>query len=302
MNHATNLIIISLGVLLLCSCSKNEPVDNKSTLLARVGEHYLTLEEARLNIPSFMMEKDSTASLDSYRKKWIQRQLLLREARGLQLAENENVQRRISQAKEEVFAEALKQKVLDDFSDQLNVTEQELNNFIQKNEGQLTSGERFVQIRHLETTELANARTARQELENGTPWPQIARAYSLNPEKKIAEAKTFWAQQRALSNVPVMQRYVAQLDSSAISPIRRSEGVYQFIQVADSWVPGESPIPEWFTDDLKQWLIAEKKRDHYNSYLKNLYFQASENNEIELYNVLNTNDNSENTETNQPNE
>jgi hypothetical protein len=163
--------------------------------------------------------------------------------------------------------------------------------------------ERYVQFRHLETSSLSSARIARQELQANVSWPEIARKYSQNSEQKILEARKFWPQSAVLNNEPQMKRYIATLDSGAISPIQRENSLYHFVQLIDSKAKGDYSELQWFTEVIKEWLLNEKQRKHYNAYVKNLYLNAKEDNEIDLFNVLSTDTvNLEKTETNQQNE
>jgi len=63
----------------------------------------------------------------------------------------------------------------------------------------------------------------------------------------------------------------------------------------DSRAKGDQPDLNWLISQIKNWMLLNKRRRNFSSYMKNLYLKAKSNNEIETYNVLNTNSNFQNT-------
>ena len=61
------------------------------------------------------------------------------------------------------------------------------------------------------------------------------------------------------------------------------------VQLLDERAKGDHPDLEWLIDQIKEWLILEKRRRVFNTYVKNLYLQAQANNEIETFDVLQQN-------------
>ncbi|MBN2731600.1 MAG: peptidyl-prolyl cis-trans isomerase [Balneolaceae bacterium] len=288
MGRVQCIIGVFASFLVLCQCTDIRTGDTKNVQLARVGSNYLTLDDAREEIPSFLLKQDSLQSLRNYRENWIREQLLLAEARSLKLEQQETVKKRLANAREEVLKSALKELIITQTSKNVLISDHEIQNYYEQHKEQLQLPERYVRFRHLETPELSIARTAREELRAGTPWPQVARNYSLAPKAKINNAEKYWPVSSALNELPSIQRYIATLDSGAISPIQRENGIYHFIQLIGARAEGDYSDPEWIKSELKDWLLIEKQRKHYNSYVKNLYLNAKEDNELDVFNVLST--------------
>ncbi len=291
MIHSMRDIKLTLGIAILCSiwlipgCIKMQTDRENGTQLARVGTTYLTLEEAREHIPDFATRKDSVQALEVYREQWIQRQVLLNEANSLSLAQQNEVKKRLKEAREDVLITALQKAVISEYSKNQRISDAEARNYYQQNKQQLELNERYVKFRHIETPVLSQAREARNQLENDSSWTNTALDFSLNAEENIEQSKRYWPISVVFNDIPSMKQYASTLDSASISPIQRENGVYHLIQLTDVKEQGESPDPGWFIEKLKGWLMLEKKRKHYNSYTKNLYFRAKENNEIEVFNV-----------------
>lgn len=274
-------------LLLLSSCGQNGYESGNSVRLARAGSDYLTLREARGAIPDFVLQQDSIQAIIKYRKEWIRQQILLQKAKNMQLAEQPRVQQRLRKAHNEVFTTALREVVLSKYEANAKIDDQEALQYYKKHKEQFVLNERHVKFRHVSTENIEFARAARQELLSGTPWPKVARLYSDQAEQRIRQSQKFWPLSAVLNDNPILEQYIASLDSGGISPPRRINGVYHFVQLTGARGAGEFVKPERVLGELKKWIMLEKKRQFFKSYVKNLYLEAKQHNEIELYNVLN---------------
>lgn len=290
--------IILLGIaglgLGLLSCTSPAP-QNRDNTLARVGNEYLTLEEARSSVPEFLLRQDSIGTLKKYRDDWIQQQIILQEAQRLGLSKNEEVKRKLRKAREEVLRKALKDYVVGSNQDKLKVTDEEARNYYQANKEQFVLDEEFVQFRHLRARTLKEARAAKKDLLGGVPWPEVAREYAIDAESAIENSGQFWPLSMALSEISIMNRYLNIIGQNEISPIQRVNGVYHFVQLIESRAEGEIPDLDWLLNKIKDWMKLNKQRQNFSSYVKNLYLKAKSNNEVETFNVLPTTTNQNST-------
>jgi hypothetical protein len=127
----------------------------------------------------------------------------------------------------------------------------------------------------------------------GNSWEEVARQYSLQSEMVIKNASRFYPESSALKEYDTLNRYLRLIGVSEISLIENINGNYHFVQLIENKAVGEHPDLEWLLEQIKDWLILEKKRIAYNTYVKNLYLAAEANNEIHTYNVLPINTNTE---------
>lgn len=280
--------ILGLLLFIVSTCTTPRSGDEIKRL-ARVGNEYLTLEHARNQIPDFMLQQDSVGALKAYRETWIENRLMLQEAERLQLRQNSEVQNKLRQAQQEVLTQALKEAVISDYEEELVVTDEEARNYYQAHKDQFVLNERFVQFRHLIAQDIESARAAKRELMQAVPWPEVAKKYSINAEAKITESEQFWPISMAASDISIMNRYLKIIGQSEISPIQRVNGNYHFVQLMESRAEGEHPDLDWLMEQIKDWLMLDKRRRHFSSYVKNLYLKAQSNNEVDTYNVLQTN-------------
>ena len=288
LTHSNLIAIFGLAILFISACNTPHSGDEIKRL-ARVGNEYLTLDHARNQIPDFMLQEDSIGALKAYRETWIENRLMLQEAERLQLRQNSEVQNKIQQAQQEVLTQALKEAVISDYEEELVVTDEEARNYYQAHKDQFVLNERFVQFRHLIAEDIESARAAKRELMQAVPWPEVAREYSLNAEAKITESEQFWPISMAASDISIMNRYLKIIGQSEISPIQRVNANYHFVQLMESRAKGEHPDLDWLMEQIKDWLLLDKRRRHFSSYVKNLYLKARSNNEVDTYNVSQTN-------------
>lgn len=289
-NSRINLLVTVLVFGILLSCQKSSP-DPAEDALARVGNQYLTLQQAKKDIPDFLLEEDSTGTLQQYREDWIRKQLLLQEANRLGLNRKMEVEEKIREARGEVLRQALKDFIVGSQQEEIEISADEVRSYYQTHKDQFELEEDFVQFRHMRTQTLNEARAARQDLLGGITWPQVAREYDVNPEMALNESDQYWPISMAAKNIDIMNRYLNIIGQNEISPIQRRNGVYHFVQLTDKRDKGKQPDLDWLMEQIKEWMILNKRRRNFSSYVKNLYLKAKSNNEVESFNVLPTKSN-----------
>lgn len=280
-------------VLTVIACD-HSAVEEKGEIIARTGDEYLTLEQAKKAIPPFIYKQDSAYALEQYRRQWIQHKLVLKEADRLDLRQHAEVQDKLQEAQHEVLREALQAHIITSQVDTA-ITDEEARAYYESHKEHFELFEQYVQFRHLKTENIEDARTAKRALLAGTSWEEVADNYAMEPPAAIRSAEKFYPVSSALEDIDIMNRYLQIISINEISPIQRVNGVYHFVQLTDRREESDPADLEWILDKVKNWIILDKRQRKFNSYLKNLYLKAESNNEIEVYNVLLSNSNSNNT-------
>lgn len=287
-----SLLTLSISVV---GCQQQTQTSDPNRL-AKVGDKVLTADDAAKEIPPFMLKEDSLSALYQYREDWVRRQIILQEALRVGINQNEDIQKRLQRLREEVLVQGLKDYVLAEYDQDLEITDEEARNYYQEHKDQLVLDERYVRFRHMITSTHRGAQSAKNDLMRGIEWPEVARKYAQNGEARIQESEKFWPISMALVDNNVMNNMLQRIGITEISPIRRVNGNYHFVQLMETRPAGGHPDLDWLMEQIKDWLRIEKRRRHFNSYVKNLYLNAQSNNEIETYNVLKSNSNTESTE------
>lgn len=274
-------------LILLSSCTRKSK--NTEPVLARVGNSVLLFEEAKNAIPEYIFKNDSLTALKRYRDEWIQQQIILQEAYRLRINRQPDVQKRLEKIREEYITKAAQEYIIGEMNTDLQVSDEEARSYYQENKESFVLEERYVRYRHMISSSLSDAQNARQDLLRGIDWETVAYNYSVNPEVAIRESERFWPESVAGGDVAILNRYLHLIGLSEITVIERVGSQYHFVQLLEERAKGDHPDLEWLIDQIKEWLVLEKRRKAFNTYVKNLYLQAQANNEIETFNVVEQN-------------
>lgn len=266
----------------IVACTPSEHVDDSPTL-AQVGNNSLTIEEALENIPSFVLYDDTLNAVQRYKEQWLNSQITLKEAERLQLDQNPDIQRRIERLRDQLLEEALKEYIIQEHSDELEVTREEAQNYFQANKDKFVLDENYVRFRHVTTNTRTQADNAKNALMRGVSWEDVVQQYSVNPELQLRESTQYWPQSMAVSDIPMLNRYLNIIGITEISPIHFYRGEYHFVQLREQRNEGDHPDFNWLIPQIREWLKLEKSKRITNAFVRNLYLQAESNNEFDTY-------------------
>ncbi|MDR9415607.1 MAG: peptidylprolyl isomerase [Gracilimonas sp.] len=285
------LPVLLFLTLLISRCSAS--VNDSDEILAEVGNNTLTKKFAKSQIPTHIFQQDSLQAYQNYRDDWIRRQIILEEASRLNFMDQPGVQEKIQRLREEFILQSVQDYIINEFEGDIEVSEQEARSYYQQNKDKFTLEEQYVQYRHVITESNVAAESAKEELMRGIEWEVVARRYSKYPELKIRESEKYWPISIAGGDIATLNRYLRIIGPSEISPTFRSGNEFHFVQLTDERPEGDHPELTWLIDQIREWLILEKRKRAFNTYVKNLYLQAQANNEIKLYNLDNEGNTSE---------
>lgn len=276
-------LLLFLVVISLVSCTRKTEFDEPA--LAKVGSSVLTYSEARANIPAYLFEQDSIAAYEKFREDWIRQQILLQEAYRLRVHREAEVLKRLAAIRDDYIAKAAQEYIIAELGEELTVSDEEARSYYQENKDSFVLEERYVRYRHMRAANLQDAEDAREDLMRGIEWEVVAQNFAINPDLTTRESERFWPESVAANDYQILNRYLKLIGLSEISVIEQIGDEYHFVQLLEERAAGDHPDLEWLIDQIKDWLILEKKRIAFNTYVKNLYLQAQANNEIETYDV-----------------
>lgn len=270
--------------MLVVSCTSRQQ-SSGNAVIASVDGMELSLEEALQEIPPFVFEEDSAGTIQRFAEQWVRKQITLQHAERERVHETEQFRKKMDRFYNQVLDAQLKEYILEQNSEELEVTREEAQNYYQANKDRFVLGETYLQFRHLTTATRTEADNANRDLANGVAWEQIVQQYSINPNQQLRESNIYWPESMALADIPALNEYLGVMGITERSPIHFYEGEYHFVQLTDIKSEGENPELDWLIPQIQDWLVLEKSRRITNAYIRNLYLQAEANNEIELVNV-----------------
>ncbi len=265
-----------------CTDQRTSPGEN---VIASVSGETLTMQQALDQIPSFLLQQDTLSAVHSYAGQWAQRRVVTDHASRIGIQNTPEFQEKLNRYHDELLEQLLREFIINEHRDQLEVTTEEAQSYYQNYREQFRMGERFVRFRHLTTQTRAEAERANQDIMNGVDWEEVVGQYSVDPEYQLRHSTQFWPVSMALTDMPALHQNLQILGITERSPIHYFGGQFHLLQLMEEKTEGEYPDLEWLIPQIKEWLKLEKTRRITNAYLRNLYLQADTNNEIELLNV-----------------
>lgn len=258
--------------------------DSDDVVLAEVGNRVLYLSELKKDISPEQFAEDSVAVIERYRNSWINRQLKVKEAQRLGLHQNEEVNRRIRKAEEAILADAFNEAVYLEISGN-PISRADAQSYYESNKDKFILAERHVRFRHMMASSLSDAQNARIALQRGNDWRSVVERFSVNPQQAIRNAQQYWSISSAVREYEPLNNFLHVIGVTEISPIRRINDHYHFVQLLESRDAGEHPKMEWVIDQITEWLMLENKRKHLQSMEQNLFLRAQANNELRIFDV-----------------
>lgn len=268
MNHSGFLF----ALMLISSCSSSS--DGENRILAEVGTDALTYQEVRDAIPYAIWQSDSVNAANDYVKQWTMTRLLATEAERLGLHELDEVAERIRIHRDDVLIETLRDRALNSLTDEIRVSEDEIEAYFEKHKEQFALKERHVRIRHMSTVSLDLAVAAKAGLERGGEWDQLVERYAADKPAALASAETLRPISSLVNLTPVLQGSIPSMALQSISSIRGQDGRFHFVQLLESYPAGSVPDISWAKGRILEWLTIEKRRIALLSFEQNLLLQA----------------------------
>jgi hypothetical protein len=275
-------IILLLIGFQACSETQRSPGDE---VIATVSGSQLSLDQALQEIPSFVLNQDTLNAVYSYANQWVEKQVVIDHARRIGIDQTNEFRDKMDRYYEQLLENMLKEFVLKEHQDEIEVTREEAQDYYQTHRDQFVFDEKYVRVRYLATRTRTEAESANRDLAGGREWDEVVMDYSIDPEFQFRQSTQFYPISMALADVPPLQSQLRSMGPTERSSIYYFRGQYHFAQLVEERTEGEYPDLDWLIPKITEWLKLEKARRITNGYLRNLYLQAETNNEIELSNV-----------------
>ena len=275
-------------VLAVAACGSGPASDpGGGAVVARVGDARLTegdLAEALGGAPTGL---DSVTAREQLVEQWVQRELLVQEARKQGLDDDPAVRRLLAEneratleaaALDATFAQAPAQP-----------TEAELEAYYQSNRDGLALREPYVRLRHLRVADRARAGQARAALDRAldSPYPDslfvlVAREFADDPRGAAGLAGEYVSESRLRSLDQALGDRVAELPAGgtvAVVPVGRT---FHVVQVVDRVPAGTVPPFRLLRDELAERLAVQRRRTAEARLLQQLRSEAQARGDLDL--------------------
>ena len=275
-----------VAALAVAACG-SDPASGTGDVVARLGDARLTegdLAEALSDVPAGL---DSATAREQVVEQWLQRELLVQEARRRDLDDDPAVRRLLAESERATLEAAALDAALAESPSQ--PTEAELEAYYQANRDGLALREPYVRLRHLRVADPSRAAQARAALSRalGSPYPDslfalVAREFADDPEGAAALAGEYVSQSRLLSLDQALGERVAALPAGgtvAVVPVGRT---FHVVQVVDRVPAGTVPPFRLLRDELAERLAVQRRRTAQARLLQQLRSQALARGDLDL--------------------
>ncbi len=149
-NRLFNLYVIRILLLtIVVSCVQQQEQPLRKDIVARVNDSYLCKKDLKDLVGSDTTPADSTAIVQNYIKSWATRQLFIDQAQeNLTASEIENLELLVVDYRNTLYTDAYKEAIIRK-SVNMNVTEEEMKDYYDKNSENFNLNEPLIQLRYL---------------------------------------------------------------------------------------------------------------------------------------------------------
>ena len=257
------LLALTLAVPLRAETKKAEATSpkEKNPVLARFDKEVVTVEDYKAALETLPPQlqwavhqnKDLRAKfLDNIVKK----RLLVREAKAKGIKEDQEMQRKIAQFRDELILDRYLQEELKN----IKVTDKEAQEYYQNHKEEFET-EKQVRARHILVKDKAQAQKILKELQNGADFAQLAKKYSI--DKATAEKGGELGFFTRKDVVKPFSDVAFSLKPGQLSPVVKTPFGYHIIQVEEVKPARQKSFDE-VKNEIKSQLLQEKRQEAFN--------------------------------------
>lgn len=259
------LAVCAAGALVACGGPDDaRPVE--ADAVARVGSAVLSEADVADALGEAPPGLDSSAARSHVVEQWIQRELLVQEARREGLDQDPEIRRRIAESERATLEAAALERLF--AANPTQPDTQAVRRYYDAHRADLALREPYVRLRHLRVASPQAADDARAALDRAVPSPHadslftlIAKTYADDPQGAIALATTWVPEGRLLSLDEALGQRVVGLSAGGRAAVVPSAGTIHVVQVAERASTGTVPPLAMIRAELTERLAIQNRRD-----------------------------------------
>ncbi len=263
-------LVLSLlwALLIIGACA---PASHDTQVLAIVNGRPITLSEFDFRwseLPATTRERyESEGGKQRFLEELIARELLMQEARRLGLHRSPTIQVRSQRYKEKLLLEEVTRAV----TASIDIGEEELEAYYAEHGAVLPPPDR-IEVSQIVTSNVYAARDIRRMLGEGVSFATLARRYSIDEFSKSRGGEVGLYQKGTAPDE--VEDVIYRLRPGRVSDPIKTESGYYLVKVTRRR-PGDTKEVLQTRELLKQELIAEKRKQHVEGYLRRLKENAA---------------------------
>jgi len=254
-----------LAALFLLGCHRPSP---GGTIIARVGDEVLTLEQAKASV-------DTTSGvferrLSNYVSTWVTNEILFQEARRTGTEHAESFQRELAEAERQlVIQHFLRQRL---FADTTAITEDSMQTYFQQHAPEFFVREDMMKLNLIAFSTRERASSFAASVSRGAAWEEAlskVRADTASSAAIVSMVSNKYYSLRTLYP-PELWKVASTLGSNEVSfPVKTSMG-YFVLQSLAMVQQGKEARLELVRDEVRDRILIERRRQQYENLLGTL--------------------------------
>ena len=269
-----NYFAFYLLFILILSCA-TKPTDN-SPVVATVGKSTLTINDIESMFLNETGIQVSGTQIQRYVQRWIETELVYKEALASGLKENPEVQKQLLDLEKDYLAN----RFIESYNNsELSITDQEIEDYYNRNSDEFIRTEDFYNLRVILAENYRSASALRGEINAGTDFSTLAKNHSLHGSS-IDGGLLGWVRIDDLDDE--LARQVPRLSINQISSPIKTESGYYLVELLGSRPKDEVQSLEEVQMDIVNRLQIEKKRTKYENLISELSEKYEMNSNFEI--------------------
>jgi peptidyl-prolyl cis-trans isomerase C len=261
MNPTQHLLFL-IPVVVLVGCRSGVTDDE---IVARVDNAVLSREQMERKMSWEGVGEDQESD---FVDRWVNRELLYREAKRLGLDQSEELRWELELVEREYVIQMLLKRT---FAQMVEIAEDEIASYYENHKEEFRIDEDEVRALHILTKTRAEANVARQEIIAGKPFEDAAREHSVGIFKENGGNMGFF---RRGDVIPEIERNAFRLSVGRVSSIFQSNYGFHIIKVIKKRARGDYKDPDDVRDEITSQLRVNKERSAYYDLLFRLQNQT----------------------------
>jgi hypothetical protein len=263
MKNTTSVILCTLSVILTLSCQKQP----KATVIVRVGDAALTLEDAKSHIDTSRQPYND--QIQKYMMQWVNEELVNQEAKRKGIENDERFRYRMQEANRILVNQYFLAQYF--YSDTVDIKEELIQEYFKNHLTEFIVQEDVIKMNTVTFSTRDRASSFAASILHGTSWSNAVDAVLGDPSSGII-SNSIGKQYTQRTLFPVeLWRVASTLKPSEVSfPVKTSNG-FSVLMLISILKKGEQTEYAFVRDEVRERVLLEQRRKRYTDLIENLH-------------------------------